>query len=221
MVGGEKAQEIVFGLHAQVVHVEARRGLVGDVPEDVEARHQVVVDAFQNGIIDHPGGLRASSSEALQDSGVVVVPEDGEQRVRIAPIPIPDPFQGRAAPVGVGGCDETLPQIQIAGLFATVGEPQLPREDSAPVLRGKFEEGLGVGKKIGLSDRRVMIRIQEGDEKVILDHVHGDLPMANRTADESHHEVLGVVEEELVAAPRGDLVEGHEGVCSLLGFVTR
>ena len=48
LIGGQEAEEEVLGLHAQVVHVEPRRDLMGDVAEDVVAGDEVVVDALED-----------------------------------------------------------------------------------------------------------------------------------------------------------------------------
>jgi hypothetical protein len=51
----QKHQEICLTFHAQEVHGQPGLQLVRGVAVDVEAGHQQVVDALQQGVADHPG----------------------------------------------------------------------------------------------------------------------------------------------------------------------
>ncbi|MCY1418949.1 hypothetical protein D9M71_345230 [compost metagenome] len=66
-----------------------------------------------------------------------------------------------------------------------------------------------------------MLRVLEEGPEVVADHVGGDLPAADRPADEGADEVFGVVQHELVARPRRDRGEGLERVGTMLQAVAR
>ena len=66
-----------------------------------------------------------------------------------------------------------------------------------------------------------MVRSEERDPELVVDHVHRHLAAADRTADEGVDEEVCIVEQELVAAARGNLVEGDEGVGGDVGRVAR
>ncbi len=212
LIGGQEAEEEVLRLHAQVIHVETRCDLMRDVAEDVEARDEVVVQPLEDRVIHHPGGLRDLAHETLDDGCVVEVPEDGQPRIRVLALAVPDPIERRPATLGIDGIVEFLARFEVGALLAGVFEPQLPRTKIALVLGGKVEQRRRLLQEAGNPDREIVRRIQEGDPELILDHVDGDVPAADRSADEGHDEILRVVEQILVAAGRRDCVEGDEWI---------
>jgi hypothetical protein len=147
--------------------------------------------------------------------------------------PLGAPLQGR----GVGAVAGRGPAS-----VEEVGRPRDPRVARHDLLQqlgrhvGRFETNPGSVAGVvrasgavalvirrtlvpGGADPVAMFRRKEGHEEVVLDHVHGHLAAADGPADEGHHEVPGVVQQELVAGARGNLVEAHERVGRLLGLV--
>ena len=154
------------------------------------------------GIVDDPRGLRHRAEEAAHDRGVVEVAEDGELRVRIVAVAVPD--RSRASARGAAdrrrrsSCSRC---VEVAALLVAVLEPELARHEIAEVLGGQIADSASSRvRKVGIDDREVVVGIEEGDEELILDHVDRDLAAAHRAADEGHDEVLRVVEQVLVAA---------------------
>jgi hypothetical protein len=192
---------------------------VGDVSEDVEAGDEVVVDPLEDREVHHPGGLRELAHEAAQDGRVVEVPEHGQQGVRVPAVAVPDPVERGATPGRIDLVVELLAAVEIPALQEVELEPEVTRNHEAAVLGGEAQELRGLVEEARFDHREVPLGGEEGDPELVLDHVDGDLTAADRPADEGHHEVLRVVEEEGVAARGRDLVEAEEGVRGLVARV--
>ncbi|MNF84617.1 hypothetical protein D3C84_669870 [compost metagenome] len=66
-----------------------------------------------------------------------------------------------------------------------------------------------------------MLRRLEQCPEVVTDHVSGDLPPANRAANKGAHEILGVIEHELITRLGRDRFEGGKRVGPALRPITR
>ena len=64
-----------------------------------------------------------------------------------------------------------------------------------------------------------MVRIHEHDPEMILNHVEGNLSLANRASDKGHDHIMGMVEQELVAGAGRDLLKGDKGIGAQLWLI--
>ncbi len=60
----QEQQKVLLAFHAQEIHIEARFKLVRHGAEYIEPRHQQVVNALQQRIINHPGGFGLSGRQS-------------------------------------------------------------------------------------------------------------------------------------------------------------
>jgi hypothetical protein len=97
---------------------------VGDVPEDVEVGDQGVVDAFEDGEIHDPSGLRGLADPAVTHVGVVRMTKDVQQRVPIAMIAIPHPVQRGSQAVGVDLVVGVFPGVEVLLLLDRIPGPE-------------------------------------------------------------------------------------------------
>ncbi len=57
-----------------------------------------------------------------------------------------------------------------------------------------------------------MLRVQEHDPEVIVNHIQGDLALADRALDKGLDHVERVIQEKLITRAGRDLLEGDKGV---------
>ena len=209
----QQAEEVQLGAVADQVEVQARLRLVGDIAEHVEIDHQLVVGALEQRVVQQPQGLRDLADQALAHHGAVVVAVDRQQRIVVAG-PQVRPAGRRRFGIGVAA------QLLILVALVPVGLPQPQQVADLVELPGHGQQRRGLGTIAGIGDVEVVARVLEHRPEVVADHVGGDLPAAHRPADKGAHEVLGVIQHELVARLGRNRLEGLEGVGAALRAVT-
>ena len=220
---GQEQQEVALAFHAQEVHVKPAVELVPDVAEGVVAGHQQVVDALEQRVADHPGGLGRLADQALDHRGAVEVPEHRECCVAVGAIAVPDQRQ-----IDFLRATEALPQAVVLGsqdLVFDAGQfaPRQQHRGVAAVV-GRQPQGAGqacLQFRAGKPRAAVVTGVDEINPEPILDHVQRHLPPTDRPLDEVHDEELGLVQQEPVARVRRNRGKGQEGVGRLFDVVRR
>ena len=93
----------------------------------------------KSGVVDHPGGLRDLSHEALDDSGVIEMSEYRELCVAVVAVAIPEEVELGAEAVGILLVVELLAGCEVAALVEIVFEPEATDREIAFVLPGKAQ----------------------------------------------------------------------------------
>lgn len=91
--GWQEGKKIILPLHAEEVHIEPGVQLVADITVHIEARHQQVMDALEQGVIDDPGRFRIVTDQVKTDRRTVKVSEYRQRRIRVTAVSITDVSQ--------------------------------------------------------------------------------------------------------------------------------
>ena len=103
-------------------------------------------------------------------------------------------------------------QLLVLVALVTVGAPHAPEVAEVVELAGHGQQRRRLTTVIRVGDVLVMLRILKEHPELIADHVGGDLSATHRSADKGAHEILGVIQHELVARPGRNRLEGLEGI---------
>ena len=85
----KKQQEIILCFAPEHFHIEPRVKLVAKIPENVEAHHQIVDQPLKQAVVQHEIAAGLAAAQALQDIGVIEVPEHRQNRVGIGAPAVP------------------------------------------------------------------------------------------------------------------------------------
>ena len=211
-VGGHQAQEVLLGTVADQVEIQAGLGLVRDVAKHIEIHRQLVIGAFQQWVVEQPHRLRNLANQALGHRSAVEMAENAQQGIVIAR-PQCRPARRRQV------CIVVTAQGFVLVALVAIGQPQAQHTAHVVILPGHGQQRRGLAAITRIGDVQIVVGVLEQRPEVIADHVRSDLPTAHRPANEGTHEVLSVIEHELVTRFSRDGFECRERVGAAAGAV--
>ena len=113
------------------------------------------------------------------------------------------------------------PKLLVAIALAAVGIPERQQVTQFVELPGHCKQGCRALAKALVGHIEVTFRGLEEHPEVVADHIGRNLPAAHRATDEGSHEVLGVIEHELVARTGRNRCECQERVGPVPGTIPR
>ena len=209
---------VALPFHPQPVHVAPYVGLVADIAVNVETRDKRIIDPLEQRVVDDPQGLRQLTQRPFVDRGAVEMAVNGQQRCIVCFIPLPD--RVIAQPVRVNERIEGLSSLIVRDriLDVLVAE-QAVSGKTTPQLGRKGKLLLVEIEEVRVTETQIVFWVQEHDPEVVVDDIERDLSLADGPADESAHDVFGMVQQEAVTHRCRDLGVGAERIGGTAGVV--
>jgi hypothetical protein len=183
-----------------------------EVAEDVEPSHEVVVEALEEWIVEYPGRLRNSAHGAPHDERAIEMPVHREDGVGVRTIAVPNVRQDMPGGHHASPVLSALSQVRkIMDLEACI-----KRFDPVASLARNDKIVCHAREKVRMDHGRVGVGGEKENEKVLVDDIERNLPLAHRPVDERFDVIERVVEHELVSRSRRDRSERNERIrCNL------
>ncbi len=121
---------------------------------------------------------------------------------------------GRCIGVSLGA------QLLVLVALHAIGLPERQQVAHFVELPRHGQQRCGLLTKAPIGDIEIVLRVLEEHPEVVADDISGDLASADRAANEGAHEVLSVIQHELVSRLGRNRLEGLERIGPVIRAIT-